>query len=382
MFSGASYAQMSQADAFAEGGLAGSIANIQALYDSLTAAKGAAVIKDYDPNALPSGAAAYDANIVGVLTSGGSTKINNCGSGNAGGTDQPTVQHCEAVNAVNNQASMPAQTIIKPNDPILAKANAIRSNPEAFAGSFVSAYTGCTTTTVTTAGASVIQTCNDYGELAPQSCKTGTAISLDPDYFYKCLETIQTPASSTCNFGRAILIDTDTNYQCKTNAQSKKTYTCNKTAVLSAVNSTTWAGAGQIVSDVSMAKGLYLRIIANSSPNDYTVCMKSSWSYHSGQNCDYNVWPGKGVFLTGSSICQKSNNCEKYYAVWASIGCNSVACTITITTNPGCYSVSGCQIKYSTGPHYGTWAQPMTSVLSKSLSWQDDCAWFAAASYP
>jgi hypothetical protein len=379
-------AQLTQEQAFNEGKTAGSETKRQDLFDSLTDTKGAAVIKGYDPNARPAGAAPYSDNVIGTLTSGGSTKIGNCGSGNAGGTDQPSVQHCEAVNAVNQQSTMPAQNIIPANDPLLAKANAIRSNPEAIAGSFVNSYTGCTTTTVTTPGASVVQTCNDYGQLGTETCTTGTSITLDPDYFYKCLETIQTPASSSCTVGRTIVIDADTNYQCNRTDQGVKSQSCTRTAVVTIefTGNAGWLcpnpGAAMVAFTMRGPKWgdrypTYL--YCTTTPNTYRVVVDRYYGM--------TLYPAENTGTVYGSRNVSRYSC-KASELWASISCSGTACTLSVTYKENSWIVDGnnkkCVKAYpdqASASSGFTAARGTPSAIPK-VTWQDNCGQLEAAS--
>lgn len=232
------HAQMSQADAFALGKGAGGQSNLSAIVDMITTLRGKEVIKGFSETSPPQADTWQGkSTLVNTLIQGGNDRIAECTSSSSSSTDPSQNQQCEAIKAILQQNATKPSDLVTKTDALYLKGRSIAANPEAIAGSLEQSYTDCVVKEVSSQAPTVEQTCEEYGQTSNETCSTGTEITLDPDHFYKCLETINIPASSTCTYGRKVLIDKDTNYQCLSTVQALKTGTCKKTAIIKVENS-------------------------------------------------------------------------------------------------------------------------------------------------
>lgn len=342
---------MTQSDAFDYGKGTGSEANVQSFTTGITDAQAGSVIGGYDPNALPAGAAPYDGSLLGTLTTAGSSKISNCGGGNAGGTDQASLQHCEAVNAVNQQATMPPQTVLNNSDPMFTVGNAIKNNPEAIAGSMVGNYSSCTTQTISSAASSSEEACTDYSTLGSSNCSTGTQVVIDPDHFYKCVETIKTQSSSYCVVGQKIVVDGDTNYQCQTVDHTTTRQTCQIQRVPTVTQNMVWnctpgawsaqVGSGCLTGDCDQVSfAAYCNV--NGIPQ-IGVFAAGVWRENWGRNCatgnsgrmySFDA-DGFGSYAEGSNYSTNFHKCDNGCCfAWRAVsivgnGCTGNTCSAT-----------------------------------------------------
>lgn len=383
-------ALMTQSDAFDYGKGTGSQANVQALTTGISDTQAASVIGGYDPNALPPGAAPYDGGLLGTLTTAGSSKISNCGAGNAGGTDQATLQHCEAVNAVNHQATLPPQTVLNNSDPLFTTGNAIKNNPEAIAGAMTGNYSACTTKTISSPASSSEEACTDYSTLASSNCSTGTQVVIDPDHFYKCVETIKTQSSSYCVVGQKVVVDGDTNYQCKTIDHTTTRQTCQIQRVPSVTQSVVWncspgswsaqVGSGCLTSNCDQVSfAAYCNVSGTPQVGVFAVGV---WRENWGRNCaagnsgrmysfDAN---GYGSYSEGSNYSTNFHKCDNRccYA-WRAVsivgnGCSGNTCSATAniysSTSGGVYALT---LNYP---------KPSAITYSYSMSENNQCSMF------
>ena len=367
--SGFATAQTSdQLNAFNAGKSAGGSNNTQGIFDNITHSQAGNTVSGYSQTPPPQSSYWGGANsVIGPIYSGGNSKISECGTGTTSTAAQDQ-QHCEAVNSImKTQADMPTNLVTR-SDPLTLQGQAISANPDSIAGAIGGSYSNCTTEQQTNNSPFTMQTCDEWSETGTSTCTIGQNVVVDPDYIYRCKETISTINSGTCNYGNVVVVDADYNYQCESNVQTKITQSCQKIAVLSVDSSSTWGGAGQLLLNPNVYRGIYARIYANSTPNTYTMCFYSI--YVSGQNCDSNVYSGKSFTIVGTGNL-------RYNALIGSLSCNGTTCTWSGYGNLGCYSVPGCQW---TARYFNfTFAAPTSTVQVKSISWQDNCTALEAA---
>lgn len=367
--SGFATAQTSdQLNAFNAGKSAGGSNNTQGIFDNITHSQAGNTVSGYSQTPPPQSSYWGGANsVIGPIYSGGNSKISECGTGTTSTAAQDQ-QHCEAVNSImKTQADMPTNLVTR-SDPLTLQGQAISANPDSIAGAIGGSYSNCTTEQQTNNSPFTMQTCDEWSETGTSTCTIGQNVVVDPDYIYRCKETISTINSGTCNYGNVVVVDADYNYQCESNVQTKITQSCQKIAVLSVDSSSTWGGAGQLLLNPNVYRGIYARIYANSTPNTYTMCFYSI--YVSGQNCDSNVYSGKSFTIVGTGNL-------RYNALIGSLSCNGTTCTWSGYGNLGCYSVPGCQW---TARYFNfTFAAPTSTVQVKRISWQDNCTALEAA---
>jgi len=357
-----------QLNAFNAGKTAGGNSNTQGIFDSITHSQAGNTVSGYSQTPPPQSSYWGGANsVIGPIYSGGNSKISECGTGTTSTAAQDQ-QHCEAVNSImKTQADMPTNLVTR-TDPLTLQGQAISANPDSIAGAIGGSYSNCTTEQQTNNSPFTMQTCDEWSETGTSTCTIGQNVVVDPDYIYRCKETISTINSGTCSYGNVVVVDADYNYQCESNVQTKITQSCQKIAVLSVDSSSTWGGAGQLLLNPNVYRGIYARIYANSTPNTYTMCFYSI--YVSGQNCDSNVYSGKSFTIVGTGNL-------RYNALIGSLSCNGTTCTWSGYGNLGCYGVPGCQW---TARYFNfTFAAPTSTVQVKKISWQDNCTALEAA---
>lgn len=383
------YSQMSQSAAFDSGKASGALSNVQAIYDMVTMLKGGEVVKDFSTTP-PAQSSYWDGKdtLVNTLITGGSNKVTDCSAAGLSASDPREKQHCEAVNSIVNHSATKPTNLIKSNDPLILKGKAITANPEAIAGVISQSYSSCTNKTLTTPAPSVIQTCEEYGELANEVCSTGTQIKLDPDYFYKCLETIKTPATSTCTYGRSFVVDADTNYQCNKTVQGIKTSTCDKTAVITVEGTgpAPWAcmsPGSPILTLVQYpnyrgdTKAISTGLYCTATPNTYRVS-------------NLNGVGPPTVYVTANGPASYASSVNAFgclaQQLWASVTCSGSSCTLNTSMTISEWLLDSkrrCKTEYrfSSGNSARTFTAPSgPPTLRPRITWQNNCASFEAAS--
>lgn len=384
VFSGLSCAQMDAQSAFAAGKTAGAD-NLDGLIGLISIVKAGEAVKDFSSSPPPQSSYwSGQGTVLNTLVNGGGNRVTECATTGLNSSDPKDQQHCEAVNAIQDVHSNKPTNIISPTDSLIVKGKVITSDPEAVAGIMNSTYSGCTTTTLTTPGATVVQTCNDYGQLETQTCATGTLVKLDPDYFYKCLETIAIPNNSTCTYGRGLVVDKDANYQCTNTRQKITTETCDKVAVISVTGTTGTSGGctpGTLLASGRMIPAYWYCYngYANGGTHYYDVYVYCNGpsnvrvrlvgGNYSGVK-DYSTYPsvpsGSGTFpQQGYWTCTPGTAQLNRYTFTTSVGCNATNCTVNVNNN------ANPPIRISlTIP---TPVPTIINTLSKSMTWQDGC---------
>lgn len=383
-FSGLASSEMNAQSAFAAGKSAGAD-NIDGIIGLISLVKAGESMKDFSASPPPQSSYwAGQGTVLNTLVGGGDSRVSECASTGLSSTDPKEKQHCEAVNAIQDVHANKPTNIISSTDSLIVKGKLITSDPEAIAGIMNSTYSGCTTTTLTTPGATVEQTCNDYGELETQTCATGTLVTLDPDYFYKCLETIATPNNSTCTFGRSLVVDRDVNYQCTNTKQKITTETCDKVAVISVTGSTGTSGGctpGTLLASGTMIPSYWYcgNGYANGTNyyNVYVYCSGPSnvrvrlvGGNYSGVK-DYSAYPsapsGSATFPPqGYWTCTPGTAQLSTYTFTTSVGCNATTCTVNVNNNANPPIKISLQIP--------TPVPTIINTLSKSMTWQNGCS--------
>ena len=382
--SGLACSQMNAQSAFAAGKSAGAD-NVEGVINLISLIKAGESVKDFSPS--PPTQSSYWAGqgtVLNTLVSGGNSRVNECSTTGLSTTDPKDKQHCEAVNAIQDVHTNKPTNIISAADPLLVRGNLITSDPEAIAGVMNSTYSGCTTTTLTTPGATVEQTCNDYGELETQTCTTGTLVKLDPDYFYKCLETIAIPNNSTCTYGRTLVVDKDANYQCTVTKQKITTETCDKVAVITVTGTTGTSGGctpGALLASGSMrppywfcgggaqnGTSTYSVFVYCNGPSSIRVRLVGG--NYSGVK-DYSAYPsvpsGSGSFpRQGYWTCTPGTAQLNMYTFTTSVGCNATNCSVYVSNNANPPINISLQIP--------TPVPTIINTLVKSMTWQNGCS--------
>lgn len=174
------------------------------IYQNITTGNPATVVPGYNTNPNQS---QYFQNGQGNTTPPGSARVVGC-------TSQDDVE-CQAVNLLKQGPVTRPQFTITRNDPLLGKAKGLVSNPTGQIGDIFSSYETCKTTTAVISPLFETQVCNEFSVNEGNVCRMGHEVVVDPDYVYKCLETIQSQANRTCAVGRVIRVDADYNYQCQ-----------------------------------------------------------------------------------------------------------------------------------------------------------------------
>lgn len=162
---------------------------------------------------------------------GGHTTPTEPGSNRVAGCTNQNDVECQAVNLLKSSRITRPQFDLT-NDPLKARVKGLTTNPSAQTGDIFSTYETCRTTTRTLDPVFETQICNDFSFTEDKTCKIGVDVVVDPDYVYKCLETIQSQANATCSVGRVVNVDTKYNYQCDQSPNKVDTYNCSKRLVV------------------------------------------------------------------------------------------------------------------------------------------------------
>lgn len=175
----------------------------------------------------------------------------------AGCTGQDDLE-CQAVNLMKQGPLTRPQFDLK-NDPLVARAKALNKNPTSVTGDIFTSYETCTKSIRELAPVFETQICNEFAFTEDKTCSMGQNVVIDPDYIYKCIETIQSQANATCTLGRVVNVDAKYNYQCDTNQGQLNNYTCNKILVVQCEGQGggNCANSGIVPGSVGITNGTY-----------------------------------------------------------------------------------------------------------------------------
>jgi hypothetical protein len=193
------------------------------LYQTITTGNPATVVPGYNTN--PS-QAQYFQNGNGTTVGPGSARVQGC-------TSQSDVE-CQAVNLLQQGPKTRPQMNLA-GDPLIGRARSLNNTAPDVVGDMFSQYSSCHTTQVTVPPIFETQVCNDFSYIETKTCKMGQEVIVDPNYLYKCLQTIQAQSNATCTIGRVVQVDANYSYQCHM-SKAVETYRCRRTASVTASN--------------------------------------------------------------------------------------------------------------------------------------------------
>lgn len=205
------------------------------------------VTRNADPSTLVPGYGGDNPSQTGLFMGGKQSDLQGLGATAVGACADQTDPNCQAVNTMVQSPTERPNFNIKPDDPIIGNRDNIVRDPAAVAGDLVSTYETCEEVTITKPAEVENMTCNEYSVLEDKACLIGQAIQVDPDFIYKCQQTVQTNAYRQCTIGRVIKIDTDYNYKCNDTQSLVNTYTCKRILNASCTSGGTGCDAGGII---------------------------------------------------------------------------------------------------------------------------------------
>lgn len=203
--------------------------------------------KNANPATLVPGYGGDNPSQTGLFQGGKQTDLQGIGSAAVTACADQTDPNCQAVNTMVQSPVQRPNFNIKPDDPIIGNRDNIIKDPAAIAGDLVSTYETCQEVTITKPAEVENMTCNEYSVLEDKACLIGQAIQVDPDFIYKCQQTVQSNAYRQCTIGRVIKIDTDYNYKCNDTQSVINTYTCKRTLNASCTSGGTGCDSGGVI---------------------------------------------------------------------------------------------------------------------------------------
>ncbi len=198
-----------------QGGQLGTALNPN-IQNNLKTGDPATVVPNYNPNPTQK---SYFQGGQGATVAPGTSRVTACSS--AGDVE------CQAVNLMRQGKATRPEFNIHRTDPLLTNSKNLTTNPTGTIGNIFTNYDTCKTTTQTTPPIFETQVCNEFSKNENKTCKMGQEVVVDPDYIYKCLETVQSQANATCTVGRVVVVDPDYIYKCLQTIQSESNATCN-----------------------------------------------------------------------------------------------------------------------------------------------------------
>jgi len=224
-------AQMSMQDATQQGNQLGTSLNPN-IYQGITTSNPVDVVPQYNP-AEPAQTQYFQGG-QGSIVAPGTARVAACAS--------QSDPECQAVNLMSKGPQTRPQFTIANDDPLLTRVRGLTANAGSLAGDMIgdifSTYDTCTTTTTTTSPIYETQVCDEFATLENTVCKMGQEVIVDPNYAYKCLETIQSQSNATCNVGRVVQVDAVHTYQCQKSVNKLENLTCNRVLIVNC----TWQG--------------------------------------------------------------------------------------------------------------------------------------------
>lgn len=233
----------------------------------------------------------YFQNGQGSTVGPGATRVAGC-------TNQSDVE-CQAVNLMQNGPQTRPQFNITRSDPLLARSKGLTSNPTGQIGDIFSSYDTCKTTTTTIPPTFETQVCDEFSVNEDKVCSMGQQVVVDPDYLYKCVETIQSQANRTCTMGRVVQVSPQYDYQCQQTLKGYETLSCKRT-----LNTTCLFSGAQMSSTLTNQSGLFptVTITPSGTPGlynyvmdrPYRVCNTDGWA-----EISFNMdTVGQGSYMT------------------------------------------------------------------------------------
>lgn len=365
-------AQMSPADAFNEGKSSGSSNHTQGMFNNVNNTKGEAVVTGYSQT--PPSQSSYwggGGTALNNLLVGGSGKVTECAGPGLNATNPADKQHCEAVDALSKQPSIRPTNLITNSDPLLLIGKTIAANPDAIAGAINSNYSNCTTTIKQNDPAFTMETCNDWSETGAAACTMGQEVVVDPDYLYRCSETLSVINTGQCTVGTVVTVDADSNYQCNRTVKVYQTNTCQKIAAVT-VNTTTNQNVctgvqAQTTGTTSYGtQNTHMQLSCTATPNVFSIYLWTTFNYF---NCSgtYSA-PADGVWRQNFCKCGYQN-CS-----WNG-GENRVTCSGNTCTWDVKYIARGGNYYYVLQSFTRTFTGTQsTSVSTASVTWTNYCS--------
>ena len=152
-------------DAFSSGQALGN-AGVASAQGAITAGQGTSVVPNYTGAAPES---SYFAGGQGSLFAPATGKVSNCATGPRASTAYGQ-QDCDAVNFLARNPAVRPQIAVGKNDPLVAGAKSILSNPQTFTGNMTGSYSSCSTATVNQPATYDTEVCNQYTSLTNSLC--------------------------------------------------------------------------------------------------------------------------------------------------------------------------------------------------------------------
>ena len=216
----------------------------------------------------------------------------------AGCANQSDVE-CQAVNLIQNGPQTRPQFNITRSDPLLVRSKGLTSNPTGQIGDIFSSYETCKTTTTTIPATFETQVCDEFSVNEDKVCSMGQQVVVDPNYLYKCVETIQSQANRTCTMGRVVQVSPQYDYQCQQTLKSYETLSCKRT-----LNTTCLFSGAQISSTAGSQSGLFQTLTITPSGTvglydykmeiPYRACATEGWA-----EIDFNMdTVGQGSYMS------------------------------------------------------------------------------------
>lgn len=229
-----------------QGGQLGTALNPN-IQNNLKTGDPATVVPNYNPNPTQK---SYFQGGQGATVAPGTSRVTACSS--AGDVE------CQAVNLMRQGKATRPEFNIHRTDPLLTNSKNLTTNPTGTIGNIFTNYDTCKTTTQTTPPIFETQVCNEFSKNENKTCKMGQEVVVDPDYLYKCLETIQAQANATCTVGRIVVVDADANYQCTQSPKQIENLKCNRRLIVTCEPvAGNCASAGVVRGSVSVSNGSY-----------------------------------------------------------------------------------------------------------------------------
>lgn len=235
LFCGQAAAQMSAADAFNAGKVAGGEGARNDLHGRIGNSGAEGAIRGY--STTPPAASSYwtgNQTLVGPVVTGGTALADACSTGNLP-SDPAEAQRCEAIRAIKKSIGDRSVygSLIDKSDPLIVRGNAITADPEAVAGSISGAYSNCTITTQQSDQVFEYETCDEGLVNGSMTCSIGQEVVIDADHLYQCTSTLATLSEGQCAVGVSVVVDPLHRYQCEKSITERSHRTCERNAIVS-----------------------------------------------------------------------------------------------------------------------------------------------------
>lgn len=158
----------------------------------VTSGQAQALVPGY--NAAPPEAANFGA---ADLAAPRQTKIAGCATTSLDPKSRQD-QECLAVNLTQQTPSQKGAFSLTPSSAIVARGDAVVSNPTAYAGNLDGSFSGCQTTTSTTPARYSTETCTTMRGVQSQQCTMGREVNIDSDSNFQCEQTVNSYETNKC----------------------------------------------------------------------------------------------------------------------------------------------------------------------------------------